>query len=198
MSFTSQQASHPNMTQPCRQTICGIGELTTHREAGVTHMLSILDPGMPDPEPIALYPRHDRLVLRFHDIIEPLPGFVAPERDHVEALLTFGRASTATAEVHVLVHCHMGVSRSTAAMTALLLQRQPDMTEEAALAEVARLRPQAWPNSRMIAFADELLGRNGRLIEALGRFYGVQLRRSPGLEQVWQEVGRAAEVEMAK
>lgn len=38
-----------------RVTICGIPELDEHCAAGVTHVLSILDPGWPDPAAFAQF-----------------------------------------------------------------------------------------------------------------------------------------------
>jgi predicted protein tyrosine phosphatase len=157
--------------RPLKQTICGLPELPLHCQAGVTHILSILDPETPDAGDFDAYPPHDRLILRFRDIIAPVPGMVAPEREDVEALLKFGRRISADRSHHLLIHCHMGVSRSTAAATALLLQAHPHADETAVLAHLLSIRPQASPNARMIRFADELLRRNGRLVEALHRFY---------------------------
>ena len=54
-------------------TICGIAELDGHSAAGITHVLSILDPDWPDPPAFAAFAPHRRLALRFHDIIEPAP-----------------------------------------------------------------------------------------------------------------------------
>lgn len=181
-----------------RQTICGIADLPSHSRAGVTHILSILDPEASEPEHFGAYPPHARLVLRFHDIIAPVPDMVLPEPAHVEACLAFGRRLVDADPAHLLVHCHMGLSRSTAAMAALLLQAHPDVDEDAVLDQILSIRPLAWPNSRVIAFADELLQRRGRLTQALGRLYGRQLRTSPELADFMRGVGRGAEVEMAK
>jgi hypothetical protein len=52
-----------------RLTICGLTELGAFRNAAVTHVLSILDPGYPDPTDFAAYGPHKRLTLRFDDII---------------------------------------------------------------------------------------------------------------------------------
>ena len=46
---------------------------------------------------------------------------------------------------HVLVHCHMGISRSTAAMAILLAQIRQKEYETAVFAELLRLQPDAWP-----------------------------------------------------
>ena len=98
-----------------RITICGIPELGEHSTAGVTHVLSILGPNSPDPPELAAFARHRRLILRFHDVIEPQPNQIAPTREDVERLLVFGRQVSETPEAHLLVHCRAGVSRSTAA-----------------------------------------------------------------------------------
>ena len=61
-----------------RITICGIPELGEHSAAGVTHVLSILGPNSPDPPEFAAFAPHRRLILRFHDVIEPQPDQIAP------------------------------------------------------------------------------------------------------------------------
>ena len=70
-----------------RITICGIPELGEHSAAGVTHVLSILGPNSPDPPEFAAFAPHRRLILRFHDVIEPQPDQIAPTREDVERLL---------------------------------------------------------------------------------------------------------------
>jgi predicted protein tyrosine phosphatase len=182
-------------------TICGISELTDQRERPVTHVLSILDPDHPDPEAFEAYDPHHRTILRFHDIIKPVQGMILPEPEHVEAVLRFGRevaeGRDQRVEGHLLVHCHMGVSRSTAAMLTLMAQAEPEESEDRLFARLVEIRPQAWPNSRMIEFADELLSRNGRLIDALRRHYGRQIQRMPRYVQLMHDLGRSREVEMA-
>jgi predicted protein tyrosine phosphatase len=76
-----------------RITICGIPELREHSAAGVTHVLSILGPNSPNPPKFAAFAPHRRLILRFHDVIEPQPDQIAPTRQDVERLLAFGRRS---------------------------------------------------------------------------------------------------------
>ena len=89
---------------PFQVTICGIDELELHCAAGVTHVLSILDPGWPEPEAFGAFDPHRRLELRFHDVIETEPGCVAPESLDVEQLLSFGRDLTEGKGTHLLVH----------------------------------------------------------------------------------------------
>jgi predicted protein tyrosine phosphatase len=183
-----------------RLTICGLQELGTFRDAAVTHVLSILDPSYPDPQDFVAYGPHKRLTLRFDDILDPAPGQLPPERHHIEALLEFGKGLTAPEGdplAHLLVHCHAGISRSTASMTTLLAEARPEADEDELFAHIRAIRPQAWPNSRMIALADELLGRSGRLVAALRRHYGIQMRARPDLAEMIERVGRQKEVAMA-
>lgn len=182
-------------------TICGISELPDQRDRSVTHVLSILDPDHPDPEAFGAYDPHHRTILRFHDIINPIEGMILPEPEHVAAVLRFGdevaAGSAERSEGHLLVHCHMGISRSTAAMLTLLAQTNPEESEDRLFERLTDIRPQAWPNSLMIAFADDLLSRNGRLTDALRRHYGRQIRRMPQYVQFMHDLGRNREVEMA-
>ena len=182
-------------------TICGLSDLSDYRSQGVTHVLSILDPAWPEPDAFRSYDPHHRTMLRFHDAIEPGPGIVLPNSEHVEAILGFGEAiarDTAAERVHLLVHCHMGVSRSTAAMLMLQARLHPQENEDALLDRLREIRPQAWPNSRMIELADTLLDREGRLMLALARYYAGQLARWPEIAEFMQQAKRGREIEMAR
>lgn len=181
-----------------RQTICGLDELDALGGAGVTHLLSILDPDWPEPASFNASPPRRKLTLRFHDVILPLPGMTMPTRDDMAALLEFGRSLPDSEPAHLLVHCHMGISRSTAAMVAVMAQAHPHADEDAVAAQVESVRAKAWPNSLMIRHADILLGRQGRLVAAVGRLYRRQLDRNPQFAEPLRQGGRLAEVEMAE
>ena len=177
-----------------RVTICGIPELDEHGAAGVTHVLSILDPEWPEPLAFAGFAPHRRLALRFHDIIEPMPERLAPTREDVARLLEFGRELNRPAQSHLLVHCHAGVSRSTAAAALILAQAYPGRPARDALDAVARMRPRAWPNLRILEFGDALLGRNGEVVAAASAIYRRVLDREPFLEAAMIDGGRGREV----
>ncbi|MCO5091419.1 protein-tyrosine-phosphatase [Bosea sp. (in: a-proteobacteria)] len=182
-------------------TICGIDELPGNSAREVTHVLSVLDPDRAELEAFGSYGEHHRVTLRFHDIIDPRPGQIMPAPEHVGAVLRFGEGLRETAAAraagHLLVHCHMGISRSTAAMTALMAQADPDEHEDGLFARLREIRPQAWPNSVMIGFADEQLGRKGRLTEALRRHYAHQIAVQPRFRTWMSDLGRKREIEMA-
>lgn len=180
-------------------TICGLDELDDHRTRAVTHVLSILDPGWPDPTAFSAYNRHHRTTLRFHDAIAPSPGVVLPERQDVEAILAFGRSLAEDAgergDGHLLVHCHMGISRSTAAMAMLLAQADPHQSASDLFARLLEIRPKTWPNLRMMEFADKRLGRGGELTAACAQVYAGHLATRPQLAETMRGLNRASEVE---
>ena len=65
-----------------------------------------------------------------------------------------------------------GISRSTAGAFIATCALDPDRDEAVLAADIRHMSPTATPNIRMVRFADELLGRNGRMvaaIEAIGR-----------------------------
>jgi predicted protein tyrosine phosphatase len=182
-------------------TVCGLPELGQHCRAGVTHLLSILDPDFPLPEAFGEYGEHRRLELRFHDVIEEgIPGMRPPEAADVAQVLAFGHDLEAegNGRGHLLVHCHAGVSRSTAAMALIIAQALPTAAAAAVLGEVVRIRPQAWPNLRLLEMGDALLRRGGTLVEAAGAVYRRQMATRPTLAAEMRAGGRGREVAIAE
>jgi predicted protein tyrosine phosphatase len=126
-------------------------------------MLTLLSPDYPqtDWREFACG-RHLRLA--FHDIVEPVPGLTAPDRDMMQAVLEFGRNSEP--QRALLIHCWAGISRSSAAAFAIACDRNPGFERDIAL-ELRRRSPSATPNRLMVRLADDLLRRNGRMVEAI-------------------------------
>jgi predicted protein tyrosine phosphatase len=165
---------------PCPLTICGVAELDGFAKVGVSHVLSILDPADPEPPVFERFRQHRRTSLRFHDVVVPVDGHQLPVEADVERILEFGRDLSTSDPLHLLVHCYAGVSRSTAASLILMAQANPGR-EADLFAELIEVRPRAWPNSRMVGFADDMLGCNGRLKAALQDHYRTAVKRVPGL-----------------
>jgi predicted protein tyrosine phosphatase len=185
---------------PFRITVCGIEELGGFCEERVTHVLSILDPGTPPPPAFGTYGEHERVDLRFNDIIDEMPGMVLPGNEDVARILELAadlKRDTRHEEAHLLVHCQMGISRSTAAMTLILAHFRAERPAAEALAAVKEIRPRAWPNLRMIELGDRLLGRNGDLVDAVGAHYRSAVEAHPRLATSMADMGRAREIRAA-
>jgi predicted protein tyrosine phosphatase len=185
---------------PVRITVCGFAELTRQCDAGVSHVLSILDPGSPVPLEIGVYGADQRLELRFHDVIENVPDMAPPSPEHVHRLLAFGREviTEEQGDLHLLIHCHAGFSRSPAALALLLAQARPSLPAAGIAEEILRLRPTAWPNLRLIELGDGMLGRHGEIVEAAAQIYRKRLAQQPGLADMLIANGRVREVEAAR
>jgi predicted protein tyrosine phosphatase len=180
-------------------TICGISELGEHCEAGVTHVLSILDPHWPDPEAFLDFPPHRREALRFNDVIEPAPEMIVPSEEHIAQLLAFGRDVEVAGNVaHLLIHCHAGVSRSTAAAALLLAQEDPTRLAPEIFEEIARLRPRAWPNLALLELGEAALGRPGEFTGAVGAQYRRALAADPNFAVYLRANGRGREVDLTE
>jgi len=183
---------------PFRITVCGIEELAGHCDSGVSHVLSILDPGHPEPSAFGTFGEHVRLELRFNDIIDETHGMLLPSQMHVEQLLAFGRTLPAEQDAHLLVHCHAGISRSSASMALLLAQAVPELPAAQVFAEVLRIRPEIWPNLRILEIGGATLPRGGELISAAAAVYRRQLARRPELAELYRGYGRGREVQLAE
>jgi len=170
--------------QASAAAICRVDELDGYANAGFSHVVSILDPGYAVPDTFARFAPHQRLDLRFHDIIDPQPEMVPPGRDHIEQLVQFGRAIAASpAPVRLLSHCQAAVSRSTAAAIVLLATARPAAPGEAVTALLAAA-PNAWPNLRIIELGDAVLGHGGALVAAVRLHYADMLARYPALREL--------------
>jgi predicted protein tyrosine phosphatase len=141
-----------------------------HLEATVarhrpSHVLTLLSPGHEDSaQPGPLFEQH--LQLYFHDIAEAKPGLIAPDRESVGAILDFARNWTGARPL--LVHCWAGISRSSAAAFMIACARNPGHESHIA-DDLRRHAPFATPNCLMVALADDLLQRAGRMVEAIER-----------------------------
>ena len=68
---------------------------------------------------------------------------------------------------HILVHCYHGVSRSTAAAFIIMCILQPEIPESELAQRLREAAPHADPCPLIIAYADDMLGRDGRMQDAI-------------------------------
>ena len=135
--------------------------IRSHRPS---HLVTLLSPEhmieTPDGFPVE---RHLRLGV--NDIIDVEAGDSPPASSHIEELLDFSR--TWKGEDPILVHCWAGVSRSMAATYTILCDRLGPGSELRAAQAIRSRAPHAYPNALMVRYADGLLDRRGRMIEAI-------------------------------
>ena len=144
-----------------------IGDTVT--QTGARSLVTLLSPGTPVERPEAIAPeRH--LYLAVSDIVAPMHGQVLPGATHLGELLDFVRSWDRADPM--VIHCFAGVSRSTAAAFIAACALAPGRDEFAIAQAIREASPTATPNARLVALADETLGRGGRMvaaIEAIGR-----------------------------
>jgi predicted protein tyrosine phosphatase len=150
--------------------VCSLARLhATVEETGARRVVTL----MRDVELVRRPPTiadADHLRLRLDDISEPIDGYTVPAEEHITELLTFVRRWDRAAPL--VMHCYAGVSRSTAGAFVSVCALNPKRAEADIARDIRRLSPTATPNIRIVALADQMLGRDGRMvaaIEAIGR-----------------------------
>jgi predicted protein tyrosine phosphatase len=129
-----------------------------------SHLITLLDPRdeMPTPEGIAA---HRHLRLGMNDVVQALPDHTPPDEQHVREIIAF--AQDWDRKRPMLIHCWAGISRSTATAFTVLCMINPHGREALIAKAMRSASPHAYPNSRIVALADHLLARQGRMVDAL-------------------------------
>jgi len=145
--------------------VCSLAKVDeTVTKTGAERLLSLLAAGTELVRPASIVPEN-HLHLVMHDIAVAQEGMTMPGEEHVRNLLDFARQWDRVKPM--VVHCYAGISRSTASAYIIAAALAPKR-DEVELAQTLRaLSPSATPNPRLIAVADTLLERNGRMVEAI-------------------------------
>jgi predicted protein tyrosine phosphatase len=129
-----------------------------------SHVVTLINVGSKVERPASIAAeRH--LFIGVSDILEPLEGHILPEAQHMEQLLAFVRAWGR--ESPLVFHCWAGISRSTAAAYISACALVPERDEHAIARALREASPSATPNARLVALADDILGRGGRMVDAI-------------------------------
>jgi predicted protein tyrosine phosphatase len=132
---------------------------------GAREMISLMAKDQAFHRP-AVIQAHRHLLLNMNDITFKGTGnLVAPDETHVRQIIDFSRHWDQGAPL--LIHCWMGVSRSPAAALIAALCLVPDQSEATLAHRLRAASPFATPNMRIIEIGDAILGRNGRLTDAV-------------------------------
>jgi predicted protein tyrosine phosphatase len=144
---------------------CSLSRLPdTVRATQASHVVTLINVGTPMERPASISAdRH--LFIGVSDICEPMEGHILPGERHVGALLDFVHRWDRARPL--VVHCYAGISRSTAGAYISACALLPEADEALIARRLRAASPTATPNARLVATADAMLGRGGRMIAAI-------------------------------
>lgn len=123
-----------------------------------THVVSLVDVGFPRHHQAIHFRNRETLLLHFDDT-DNANDPRGPKLEHAKKMLHFFHRAQET-NGSLLIHCHAGVSRSTASALAALFLDIGDVAE--AGKRLLTIRPQACPNELLLNHFDKLLNLNGK------------------------------------
>lgn len=146
--------------------VCSMSKVSeTVRATGARSLVTLINHGTIVQRPREISPsRH--LYVAISDITEAMDGHILPDETHVHRILGFLHGWDRTHPL--LFHCWAGVSRSTAAAFIAACALSPHRNEGEIARAIRRNSPTATPNARLVALADGILGRGGRMAAAVG------------------------------
>ena len=147
--------------------VCSIFKIADMAEAtGARSLITLINDDIIVHRPASIAPEQ-HLFVAVSDITTETEGHVLPGETHVASLLEFVKHWDR--EHPLLIHCFAGVSRSTAAAFISACALSPQRDESEIAQAIRRASPTATPNRRLVAVADNMLRRDGRMVEAIER-----------------------------
>ena len=145
--------------------VCSLARLhDTVSETGARHVVTLMKDIAKVQRPQSI-DEANHLLLDMDDITAIADGFVHPSEAHVEKLISFVTAWDRATPI--VVHCYAGISRSTAAAFISACALNPKRDELTIARTIRSFSPTAHPNSRLVALADVILRRKGRMVDAV-------------------------------
>jgi predicted protein tyrosine phosphatase len=145
--------------------VCSLARLhETVETTGASHVVTLISRDIEIERPPGV-PADNHLWLEMHDISTPLDGYILPEKHHIEELLAFVRRWDRGQPM--VVHCHAGISRSSAAAFVAACALAPHRDERDIALAMRQASPTALPNARIVSLADDVLARDGRMVAAI-------------------------------
>lgn len=138
-------------------------------------LISIGDPNREPPK--GFHNIKNKLRLEFHDVDGSLANDdwtkkheVIPNEGHVRQIISFV-SPLKDVEGEMLIHCHAGVSRSTATCFITHCLWMGPGEEDRAMQATFEDSEQDWifPNDIMVEIADDILDRSGEMVKAIHR-----------------------------
>lgn len=145
--------------------VCPLSQVAvTVATSSASHLVSVINDDTPVDRPPSIA-SENHLFVGINDIVEPQDGLIVPDECHVRQLLDFVEAWDR--ERPIVIHCYAGISRSTAAAYVALCAVRPETSEREIAMRMREASSAAFPNPLIVAHGDRLLGREGRMVEAV-------------------------------
>ena len=145
--------------------VCPLSQVdVTVASSQADRLVSLLAPGTAMVRP-SVISEQNHLWLSLHDIAEPQEGMTLPGEAHMRTLLDFAKSWDRARPL--VINCYAGISRSTASAYIIAAALQPSRDEGELAHALRQASPSATPNPRLIALADTMLGRQGRMVKAV-------------------------------
>jgi len=145
--------------------VCSLSRLQeTVDRTGAKHVVTLLTEAAGVPSLNGILPtQHLKLIAS--DITAPMEGHILPGAEHVEQLIAFVKAWDRVDPM--VIHCWAGISRSTASAYIAASVLNPELDEVHLATRLRAAALSATPNPRLIALADAILDRKGRMMAAI-------------------------------
>jgi predicted protein tyrosine phosphatase len=145
--------------------VCSLARLhNTVDETGARHVVTLLrDHHLVQRPPGIVAENH--LILGMDDITSEIEGYTHPCDEHVQQLIGFVQDWDRRAPM--VIHCYAGISRSTAGAFVAACTLNPQRSETVIAQALREASPTATPNIRIVTLADQILGRDGRMVGAI-------------------------------
>jgi predicted protein tyrosine phosphatase len=145
--------------------VCSLARLhQTVEETGARHIITLLRDISLVERPRAVEAKN-HLHIDVDDITCAVDGYTHPCADHVARLIRFVQNWDRFAPM--VIHCYAGISRSTASAYAAACALNPERDEMLIAQEMRCASRTAMPNRLIVSLADQILGRQGRMIAAI-------------------------------
>lgn len=145
--------------------VCSLARIAdTVAATRASHLVSLINLNTPVERPQSIV-AENHLFIGINDIIEPQEGMVLAGEEHVSQLIDF--AGAWQRKRPMVIHCFAGISRSTAAAYITLCATRPDRDELEIAQRLRAASTIATPNIHLVALADDILDRRGRMIDAI-------------------------------
>lgn len=139
-------------------TICSLAEAEKIHDQ-FDYVISITDPRVKLPS-FGKYHLH----VKFQDTADPTEHQFRSMKTGASKIYNWATEHGLNHDSKILVHCHAGISRSSAIAWSLLVMFGDGYIE--AFKKIYMARPQIWPNLILLALMDAKMGQDGEFYQA--------------------------------